>query len=100
MAKTKHIDGVADKVERVDRDELAVLIVDAFNKSQKDGSKVAYFLDEQEDPSNVTDWISTGSDLLDLAISNKKNGGLPVGRIVELNCLEGTGKSLIAAHIL
>jgi recombination protein RecA len=100
MAKTKHIDGVADKVERVDRDELAVLIVDAFNKSQKDGSKVAYFLDEQEDPSNVTDWISTGSDLLDLAISNKKNGGLPVGRIVELNGLEGTGKSLIAAHIL
>ena len=98
--KTKHIDGVADKVQKVDRDELAVLIVDAFNKAQKDGSKVAYFLDEQEDPSNVTDWISTGSDLLDLAISNRKNGGLPVGRIVELNGLEGTGKSLIAAHIL
>jgi recombination protein RecA len=100
MAKTKHVDEVADKVQRVERDELAVLIVDAFNKSQKDGSKVAYFLDEQEDPSNVSDWISTGSDLLDLAISNRKNGGLPVGRIVELNGLEGTGKSLIAAHIL
>ena len=98
--KTKHVDEVADKVQKVDRDELATLIVDAFNKAQKDGSKVAYFLDEQEDPSNITDWISTGSDLLDLAISNRKNGGLPVGRIVELNGLEGTGKSLIAAHIL
>jgi recombination protein RecA len=102
MAKTKstHVDAVADKVQQVDRDELATLIVDSFNKSQKDGSKVAYFLDEQEDPSNVTDWISTGSDLLDLAISNRKYGGLPVGRIIELNGLEGTGKSLICAHIL
>lgn len=98
--KTKHVNEVADKVQKVDRDELAVLIVDAFNKAQKDGSKVAYFLDEQEDPSMVSDWISTGSDLLDLAISNRKNGGLPVGRISELNGLEGTGKSLIAAHIL
>lgn len=102
MAKGKstHVEEIADKVQRVERDELAVLIVDAFNKSQKDGSKVAYFLDEQEDPSNVTDWISTGSSLLDLAISNRKDGGLPVGRIIELNGLEGTGKSLIAAHIL
>lgn len=102
MAKTKsnHVEEIADKVQKVDRDELATLIVDSFNKSQKDGSRVAYFLDEQEDPSNVSDWISTGSDLLDLAISNRKNGGLPVGRIVELNGLEGTGKSLIAAHIL
>jgi len=98
--KSTHVEETADKVQRVDRDELAVLIVDAFNKSQKDGSKVAYFLDEQEDPSNVTDWISTGSSLLDLAISNRKDGGLPVGRIAELNGLEGTGKSLIAAHIL
>ena len=102
MAKTKsnHVEEIADKVQKVDRDELATLIVDSFNKSQKDGSRIAYFLDEQEDPSNVSDWISTGSDLLDLAISNRKNGGLPVGRIVELNGLEGTGKSLICAHIL
>jgi recombination protein RecA len=48
----------------------------------------------------VSDWISTGSTLLDLAISNRAGGGLPVGRIVELNGLEGTGKSLIAAHII
>ena len=63
MAKGKsiHIEGEADKVTRVERDELADLIINAANKYQKDGAKVAYYLDEQEDPSMVTDWISTGS---------------------------------------
>ena len=70
--KSVHIEGEVDKIEKVDRDELAQLIVKTVNKSQADGSKVAYFLDEQEDPSMVSDWISTGSTLLDLAISNRK----------------------------
>ena len=82
------------------RDELVASLVSALNKTQKDGSKIAYFLDDQEDPSTVPDWISTGSTLLDIAVSNRKNGGLPVGRMVELSGLEGTGKSLIAAHII
>jgi recombination protein RecA len=55
--------------------------------------------DEEEDL-QVSDWISTGSSLLDLAISNRKNGGLPVGRIIELSSQEAAGKSLICAHIL
>lgn len=98
--KSVHVEGEVDKVQKVERNELAELIVKTMNKSQTDGSRVAYFLDEQEDPSMVVDWISSGSSLLDLAISNRKNGGLPVGRIVELNGLEGTGKSLICAHII
>ena len=32
--------------------------------------------------------------MLDLTISNKPNGGIPVGRITELNGLELSGKSL------
>lgn len=96
--KSNHVD--VEGGRKADRDELAQLIVDTANRSQKDGSRVAYFLDEQEDPSMVSDWISTGSSMLDLAISNRKNGGLPVGRIAELNGLEGTGKSLLAAHII
>ena len=48
----------------------------------------------------VSDWVSTGSTLLDLAISNRKNGGLPVGRIIEMSSQESAGKSLICAHIL
>lgn len=99
MARPKS-DKTAAKSQRVERDDLADLIVAAANKAQKDGSKVAFYLDEQEDPSMICDWVSTGSTLLDLAISNRKDGGLPVGRIIELNGLEGTGKSLIAAHIM
>ena len=38
--------------------------------------------------------------MLDLAIANKPNGGMAVGRITELNGLEGSGKSLIGAHAL
>jgi recombination protein RecA len=37
---------------------------------------------------------------LDIAISNRKDGGLPVGKFVELTGLEGTGKSLVSAHIV
>lgn len=98
--KSTHVEHTSSKGKKIERDELADLIVAAANKAQKDGSTVAFYLDEQEDPSMISDWVSTGSTLLDLAISNRKNGGLPVGRIVELNGLEGTGKSLIAAHII
>jgi recombination protein RecA len=38
--------------------------------------------------------------MLDLAISNRPNGGLPVGRIIEITGLEASGKSLLAAHAL
>jgi len=82
-----------------DRDALAVSLQKAINARQKDGIKTSYFLDEHDDPSAIPDWISTGSTILDLAVSNRANGGLPVGRIIELNGLESTGKSLICAHI-
>jgi recombination protein RecA len=98
--KSVHIEGEVDKIQRVERSELAELIHKALNKSSADGTKVSYFLDEEEDPSMVSDWVSTGSTLLDLAISNRKNGGLPVGRIVEMSSQESAGKSLICAHIL
>jgi len=35
-----------------------------------------------------------------LAISNRKNGGFPVGRVCEITGLEQSGKSLLAAHAL
>ncbi|HOS16086.1 MAG TPA: hypothetical protein PKX15_03580, partial [Bacteroidales bacterium] len=60
----------------------------------------AYFLDEDDNPWNVLEWVSTGSTLLDLAISNRRNGGLPAGKIVEFSGLESTGKSLFCGHIL
>jgi recombination protein RecA len=98
--KSVHVDGEVDNVQKVERDELAELVCKALNKSQTDGAKVAFFLDEEEDPSMVSDWVSTGNSLLDLAVSNRKNGGLPVGRIISLEGQESSGKSLVAAHIL
>ena len=37
---------------------------------------------------------------MDLAIANRPNGGLPVGRITEITGMEAAGKSLVAAHVL
>lgn len=82
------------------RDDLASVLATSLNKQFK-GYKVAYFLDgSEETPTDLTDFISTGSATLDLAISNRKNGGIPVGRITELTGLEASGKSLLAAHAL
>ena len=84
------------------QDDLASVLADNLNKKFKSSNyKVAYFLEGDPDsPSDVTEWISTGSTMLDLAISNRPNGGLPVGRIVEITGLEASGKSLLAAHAL
>lgn len=82
-------------------EELADILAKKLNKDQKD-QKIAYFLDDDSEdaPTNVRGWVSSGSSMLDLAISNRANGGIPVGRITELSGLEQTGKSLICAHIL
>jgi recombination protein RecA len=84
------------------QDDLASVLADNLNKKFKSSNyKVAYFLDGDADaPSDVNEWISTGSTMLDLAISNRPNGGLPVGRIIEITGLEASGKSLLAAHAL
>jgi len=82
------------------KDDLASIIASELNKTFKH-QQVAYFLDRGENsPTDVTDWVSTGSTLLDLAIANKPYGGVPVRKIVEMNGLEGTGKSLLGAHAL
>ena len=81
-------------------DVLADTLADSLNKKFKD-TKVAYFLDgTDKTPTDIKDFISTGSSMLDLAISNKPNGGIAVGRITEINGLESSGKSLLGAHIL
>ena len=82
------------------KDDLAGVLADSLNKKFKD-YKVAYFLDgAQQTPTDIKEFISTGSTMLDLAISNRPNGGIAVGRITELNGLESSGKSLVGAHLL
>ncbi len=83
------------------RDELASLISKNLSKTFKDMPQTVWYLDGPEDsPSDIIDWIPTGSSLLDLAISNRPNGGIPVGRVTEITGLESSGKSLIGAHLL
>jgi|TARA_R110000868_G_scaffold107649_2_gene294444 recombination protein RecA len=82
------------------RDELASVLADSLNKKFKD-FKAAHFLSgAEETPTDLTEWVGTGSSLLDLAISNRPDGGFPVGRIIELQGMEASGKSLIVAHTL
>ena len=82
-------------------DVLAKSLADSLNKKFKDTNKVAYFLDGSDTtPTDIKDFISTGSSTLDLAISNRPDGGIAVGRITEINGLESSGKSLLGAHIL
>jgi recombination protein RecA len=79
-------------------DDLAEIVAKGLNAKFKDG-KVAY-LGMEDSPTDLTDFLSTGSSVLDLAISNRPNGGIAYGRITELTGLEGSGKSLIAAHMM
>ena len=79
--------------------DLASVLAGELNKISKD-QKVAFFLDGDDAPTNVDGWISTGAAMLDVAISNRPYGGLPVGRITEITGLEQSGKSLLSAHLL
>ncbi len=67
----------------------------------KDGEDmVSWDLTKDDSPTHVRDWISTGSTLLDYVISNRRNGGVPCGKITELQGEESSGKSLLCAHII
>jgi recombination protein RecA len=83
-------------------DELGGVIAETINKQFKaQNIKTAYFLEGDSDaPTIVKEWVGTGSTMLDLAISNRKYGGFPVGRVSEITGLEQSGKSLLAAHAL
>ena len=83
-------------------DELGGIIAETINKQFKaQNIKTAYFLEGDSDaPTIVKEWVGTGSTMLDLAISNRKYGGFPVGRVSEITGLEQSGKSLLAAHAL
>lgn len=72
------------------RSELADLLADTLNnKFKATNYKTAYFLEDDPDaPTNVNEWVPTGSSILDIKISNKPNGGFPLGRISEVIGLE------------
>ena len=86
----------------VNEDRLVDVLVSSLNQMSKKniGIKAEILGDQHKSQSDVKSWISTGSDTLDLAISNRPNGGIPTGRITEITGLEQSGKSLLAAQII
>lgn len=83
---------LADSAEDYSSDILKQL-----NREAKE--QVAYNLGAEDAPTNIKRWISTGSVLLDYVIANRKGGGLPEGRIVEIQGPPSTGKSHIMFEI-
>ncbi len=78
-------------------DDFTSELIKSLNKEH--GSKIAYNLTEDASPTHVKRWISTGSTLLDYIVSNRRSGGLPEGRIVEIFGPPSIGKSHIATQI-
>ena len=90
---------MAKKTKKEIKNDLAHSLADVLNKQFKQDGTVAYFIDG-DTPTDIRDWVSSGSSMLDLAISNRPYGGFPTGRIIEINGLESSGKSLLAAHAI
>ncbi len=67
--------------------------LDSFIDSMKKSLKA-----KEED--RVETFMSTGCTILDYLIANRRNGGIPAGRITEIAGEESSGKTLIASHIL
>jgi len=95
---TKDYDGSGDVTKDI-TDLPHKQIVDALNKSVGD---VAYIIGTDDSPTEVREWLSTGSTVLDSIISNNPDidGGIPVGKLVEMSGEAATGKSLISYLIL
>lgn len=66
--------------------------------NKKAGMTVAHNLKEAN-PTEVVQWIPTGSRWLDSIICRGKLSGIPVGKITEIAGLEATGKSYMAAQV-
>tara|TARA_B100000214_G_scaffold82083_1_gene55704 strand:+ start:6545 stop:7645 length:1101 start_codon:yes stop_codon:yes gene_type:complete len=86
MARTKSTAG------KLSMDDMRKLI------NKRAGYSVAHNLREGN-PTEVKEWIPTGSRWLDSIICRGKLAGIPVGKIVEIAGLEASGKSYMAAQI-
>lgn len=86
MAKSK------SKAGKISIDGLRSLI----NKTS--GVECAHNLN-QANPTEVKEWIPTGSRWLDSIICRGQLAGIPVGKFTEIAGLEATGKSFMAAQI-
>ena len=80
------------KAGRVSMQDLMNLV------NKKAGRNVAHDL-TGDNPTEVKEWIPTGSRWLDSIVCKGKVAGIPVGKVSELAGLESTGKSYMAAQV-
>ena len=77
--------------------DFTVDLIKSLNKEH--GSKIAYNLSVDESPTNIKQWIPTGSRQLDYLVANRRDGGIPEGRIIEIFGPPSIGKSHIAIQL-
>jgi len=80
------------KAGRVSMQDLMSLV------NKKAGRNVAHDL-TGENPTEVKEWIPTGSRWLDSIVCKGRVAGIPVGKVTEIAGLESTGKSYMAAQV-
>ena len=75
------------------------ILIESLNKKLGD---VAFILGKGDSPPETKEWLSTGSTILDTIISNDidAEGGIPVGKLVEISGEAASGKSLLSYMIL
>lgn len=94
---TQPTDNAAKSTQNNADNEFASDLIRAINKEA--GSTIAFNLSTDDAPTNIKRWISSGSKQLDFILSNKKEGGFPEGRIIEIQGPASSGKSHIAYEI-
>ena len=85
---------------RTSKTKAGKLSIDQMRQliNKKAGIEVAHNLTE-DNPTQVKEWIPTGSRWLDSIICRGQLAGIPVGKIVEIAGLESSGKSYMAAQV-
>ena len=86
-----------DSVNLSEADDVSKSLIKHLNKES--GTRIAYNLSCDESPTHIKRWIHTGSRQLDYIVSNRRNGGMPEGRIIEISGPPSSGKSHIAFHM-
>jgi recombination protein RecA len=104
MARKKVIDKKTDNYEgeqSLSKNELSSIHRDIIGVLKKSAGDVSYILGE-DDVGDVKEWLSTGSTVLDSIISNNPDadGGIPVGKLVEISGEAASGKSMLSYLIL
>jgi len=98
MARKKVLSNTKPGITK-DDSILNDILIESLNKKLGD---VAFILGKGDSPPETKEWLSTGSTILDTIISNDidAEGGIPVGKLVEISGEAASGKSLLSYMIL